>query len=279
MEKTYTVYKHTTPSNKVYIGITSKPVNARWRNGLGYKKQPYFYKAIQKYGWENIKHEIIAKWLTKDEACKMEIHLISEYESTNRDNGYNSSTGGELTGEGHAVSEETRKKISNVLKGHAVSEDVRKKVGDSTRNRIVSEKTKEKMRASQKERFSHKEEIEKLRKSHEYISKETREKLSTARKKYLSNENVRKKLSESMKGKNNPWYGKHLSEETREKMRNAKPKKKVVCFETGIIYNSIMEAERKTGIANQCIIAVCKHKRKTAGGYHWKYVEGEEHAD
>ena len=132
------------------------------------------------------------------------------------------------------------------------------------------------MRASQKERFSHKEEIEKLRKSHEYISKETREKLSTARKKYLSNENVRKKLRESMKGKNNPWYGKHLSEETREKMRNAKSKKKVVCFETGVIYNSIMDAERKTGIANQCIIAVCKHKRKTAGGYHWKYVEGEE---
>ena len=110
MEKTYTVYKHTTPSNKVYIGITSKPVNARWRNGLGYKKQPYFYKAIQKYGWENIKHEIIAELLTKDEACKMEIHLISEYESTNRDNGYNSSTGGELTGEGHEVSKETKKK-------------------------------------------------------------------------------------------------------------------------------------------------------------------------
>ena len=93
--------------------------------------------------------------------------------------------------------------------------------------------------------------------------------------KYLSNENVRKKLRESMKGKNNPWYGKHLSEETREKMRNAKSKKKVVCFETGVIYNSIMDAERKTGIANQCIIAVCKRKRKTAGGYHWKYVEGD----
>ena len=53
----YTVYKHTFPNNKVYIGITSQSVSRRWRNGEGYRnKQQLIYRAILKYGWDNIKH-------------------------------------------------------------------------------------------------------------------------------------------------------------------------------------------------------------------------------
>ena len=48
-------------------------------------------------------------------------------------------------------------------------------------------------------------------------------------------------------------------------------KKKVMCVETQIIYESIAEAERLTGIKN--IICCCKGKRKKAGGYHWRYVK------
>lgn len=52
-QKTWTVYMHISPSGKRYIGVTSKTnVEDRWRNGKGYQKCPYFYKAIQKYGWE-----------------------------------------------------------------------------------------------------------------------------------------------------------------------------------------------------------------------------------
>ena len=53
----YTVYKHTSPNGKVYIGITCKPTKARWKNGKGYKNNDYFYNAILKYGWENFSHE------------------------------------------------------------------------------------------------------------------------------------------------------------------------------------------------------------------------------
>lgn len=38
-------------------------------------------------------------------------------------------------------------------------------------------------------------------------------------------------------------------------------------------YYSIHEAERQTKIPNQNIVKVCKNKRKTAGGYIWKYKE------
>lgn len=62
----WTVYIHISPSNKYYVGITSqKNLNQRWRNGNGYKKNKYFYRSIVKYGWENIKHEVIASNLTK----------------------------------------------------------------------------------------------------------------------------------------------------------------------------------------------------------------------
>lgn len=64
----YTVYRHVCPNNKIYVGITKLSVKARWgKNGALYKRQ-YFYRAIQKYGWDNIKHEIMFENLTKEEA-------------------------------------------------------------------------------------------------------------------------------------------------------------------------------------------------------------------
>lgn len=93
----YTVYKHTCPNGKVYIGITKQKPERRWGgNGCGYKENEYFYRAIQKYGWENIKHEIIAQGLSEDEADEMEIDLISEYRATDRNCGYNRHYGGKV---------------------------------------------------------------------------------------------------------------------------------------------------------------------------------------
>lgn len=90
----YVVYKHTSPSGKVYIGITSLDVHRRWRsNGEGYKGQP-FYNAIKKYGWENISHEILFKNLTEEEAKLMEQMYIALYDSTNSKYGYNAHFGG-----------------------------------------------------------------------------------------------------------------------------------------------------------------------------------------
>ena len=51
---------------------------------------------------------------------------------------------------------------------------------------------------------------------------------------------------------------------------NGKP---IVCIETGVVYRSINEAERETGIRSTGIGKVCKGRRKTSGGLHWKYAE------
>ena len=67
-DKIYCVYKHTNKFNgKVYIGITSQQPEKRWKNGYGYEGNEYFYRAIQKYGWnDGFNHEIIVSGLTKE---------------------------------------------------------------------------------------------------------------------------------------------------------------------------------------------------------------------
>lgn len=94
---TWSVYVHTTPNGKKYIGITSQSVKVRWRNGKGYKYNSYFAKAIRKYGWDNIAHEVVAENLSEECAKEMEIALIRQYNATDRSLGYNISAGGDGT--------------------------------------------------------------------------------------------------------------------------------------------------------------------------------------
>lgn len=93
--KTYTVYKHTTPNNKVYIGITSQNPIKRWKGGDGYRNNKHFYRAILKYGWDNINHEILFSDLEKREALEKEVELIDFYKANNPKFGYNQTKGGD----------------------------------------------------------------------------------------------------------------------------------------------------------------------------------------
>lgn len=116
----YTVYKHTTPSGKIYIGITSMNVNHRWKNGKGYKSCLLFNRAIEKYGWNNIKHEIIFSGLSKDEAEQCEIELINLYHSNDSKFGYNIENGGSSNGKHSA---QTLNKMSKNRKGKCLGEN------------------------------------------------------------------------------------------------------------------------------------------------------------
>lgn len=51
------------------------------------------------------------------------------------------------------------------------------------------------------------------------------------------------------------------------------PKRKVLCMETGIEYDSISDASRSTGVSRGNINSVCIGTRKTAGGYTWRYIK------
>lgn len=82
-------------------------------------------------------------------------------------------------------------------------------------------------------------------------------------------------------GEGNPFYGQHLSEDHKEKIRDTRRerdiqpvnKRRILCVETGVIYESTAEATRQLGVHNFAIRRVCYGQRKTAGGYHWKYID------
>ena len=151
----YTVYQHKNKINgKVYIGITSQKPEQRWRNGEGYKSSPHFYSAIQKYGWDNFEHNILFVELTKEQACLKEQELIKEFNSMNREYGYNSTSGGDI----FVMNEETKQKISQALMGnqnnlgHSCSEEKKKKISEAQKGREFTEEHKQKLSEAAKNR-------------------------------------------------------------------------------------------------------------------------------
>lgn len=152
----YIVYQHKNKINgKVYIGITMQAPEKRWgRNGCNYKSSPHFYSAIQKYGWDNFEHNVLFINLTKEEACLKEQELIKQFNSTNRDFGYNSTSGGDT----FVMNEETRQKISQSMMGnknglgHPCSEEKKKKISEAQKGRKFTEEHKQKLFEAAKNR-------------------------------------------------------------------------------------------------------------------------------
>lgn len=73
-------------------------------------------------------------------------------------------------------------------------------------------------------------------------------------------------------GKDNPFYNHKHTAEAKELMKKNRPKKSVVCIDTGVTYASTREAERQTGAYHGDISKCCNGKLSKAGGYRWKYA-------
>ena len=173
----YTIYAHISPSNKMYIGITGcSDVARRWgANGVGYIKQKRFYRAIQKYGWDNFQHIILFSNVGETFALFLEQELIKMFNTTNKDFGYNISVGGNgIKGgsmspvdrekmsvrmrelklgkpsprKGKHLTDEHKERIRQSLLGHKHSEETKRKIGDKSRGRTHTQQAKEKIGAA-----------------------------------------------------------------------------------------------------------------------------------
>lgn len=109
----FIVYIHVSPNNKRYVGITSQSTKARWGvGGKGYIENHHFYSAIQRYGWDNFKHVIVASNLDILSASEMECRLIQKYNTMDPAYGYNHTTGGNWSSPSDEVREKLRKATS-----------------------------------------------------------------------------------------------------------------------------------------------------------------------
>jgi group I intron endonuclease len=299
-DKIYCVYVHINKVNgKFYIGQTCKKPEYRWRKGEGYKGCAYFYRAIQKYGWDNFEHIILLSNLTLEDANYFETELIRKLDTTNPNKGYNIEFGGknsslsEITkqklrkamlgkhsGENHPLygkhhTEETKRKLSESHKGKHPSEETRKKIKESSKGKHLSEETKRKISKA------------KMGENHPFYGKH-------------HSDETKQKISASLKDEKHPNFGKHWSEEVRKRMSNGhkgkypsdEARKKMSESKIGTksyqarkvaqydkegnlikIWDYIKQAEKELGIPATNISKCCRGKYKTAGGFVWRYVD------
>lgn len=78
---------------------------------------------------------------------------------------------------------------------------------------------------------------------------------------------TRQRYSDSKRGSKNPMYGKGMINIPLDIHY-----KKVMCIETGEVFESITQASKKYNLEAGNIGRVCSGKRKTCGGYHWRYL-------
>lgn len=139
MDKKYVVYRHIVPNGKMYVGLTRMNPIKRWNYGNGYKDCTLFFRAINKYGWDNIQHEILLDNLTKEQASLAERLFIGYWDLTNSDKGYNLEAGGFT---GYDISDATRKKMSESAHKRKASDETKKKISITSTGRKHTEETK-----------------------------------------------------------------------------------------------------------------------------------------
>ena len=64
----------------------------------------------------------------------------------------------------------------------------------------------------------------------------------------------------------------NLNYGTTQERRIFAQQKPIICVETGKQYESAINAGKQLGICHKHICDCCKGRRKTTGGYHWKYA-------
>lgn len=246
----YTIYAHRNKTNgKLYIGQTSQIPEKRWgKDGSGYKTSTKFYRAIQKYGWENFEHLILFSELSENEANSIEESLIKWFRTTDDRYGYNLNSGGQ----NHHHSEETKAKI-----GKANAKALLGKHWSESHRILISEMFK-----GEGNPFYGK-----------HHTEESKRKISESRKGQYN-------------GEKHPFYGKHHSDESKQaisKKRQGKGGKKIRCVNTGEIFDCMMDAARWCGLKTSSSIGqVCNKtgKQKTAGKHPvtgekliWEFVD------
>ena len=111
----YSIYLHTLPNGKKYVGCTGmEPVKRFGSNGGGYRGNKNFYNDILLFGWNNIQHQVLETIKDKKIAIKREEYYTLLWRTNEPEFGYNICIGNTRFGFKHT--EETKKKIGEKRK-------------------------------------------------------------------------------------------------------------------------------------------------------------------
>lgn len=289
---TWCIYKHTSPSNKSYIGMTYRDPKARWQNGAGYSIETKFGKAIQKYGWDNFTHEIIEVNIqTLDEAKEREIYWIDYFDSYK--NGYNSTIGGDNV----SLERETNLPVYqldcnlNIINEFPTLADAGRTIGTSPSGIMEAVRPdgaqisaggfywclKENYTPEWKPRID-------LQKK-QVVCVETGQIFESEVEAANSSGLTQAAISACCYEKTITCMGKHWvfssnydeNWKPREPIEKRRPTSKpVVCLETNEIYKSISEAARSNLVSRQTIMRACKEPNYTINNKHFSYLKEKE---
>lgn len=263
----------------------------------------YLQRAWNKYGEENFWF-VILEYCNEDQLIEKEQFYIDTFDTFN--NGYNlrPKANNNL---GYKHKEETKEKMSNVHIGKEISKESVKKQAETKIKRgtiYPTEETKKKLseKVSPMKGKKHTEEAKEKMRQHskkiyeegkansiigskkkgrvpwnkgKKLSDEYRKKLSEAHKGHRHSEEHKRKIGEKHKGSNNANYGRKMSEEQKNKIKNNRSDSIPVLqydLEGNFIkeWPSMAEASRNLKIGVTTISASLKNKRKEKK-YKWYY--------
>lgn len=131
------IYKLIFPSGKVYIG-KSKDIEERWKTHPqdARRNKSHLANAIRKYGWENIRKEVVEVLDNLAQLDEREIHWIAFFEATNPSKGYNLTAGGTGGDTFSAHSEEEKEAIRAKLR-RPCPEEIRRHLSELGKARFA----------------------------------------------------------------------------------------------------------------------------------------------
>lgn len=130
---------------KVYVGSSSNLKRRKYRHfyelATDTHKNSHLQRAYDKYGKESFRWEIL-EYCKKEKLIAREQFYMDKYNSTNHDCGYNQS----LKADGHVISEETKEKLSQLLKGRKKSPETIERMKNGRKGDRITPEAREKGR-------------------------------------------------------------------------------------------------------------------------------------
>ncbi|RAT10890.1 hypothetical protein A6E27_01545 [Bacillus cereus] len=297
------IYKITCNINgKLYIGQTIQTLENRLYHHLRDAKvknqNSAFYRAIRKYGEKcfdiELVEEVIAKSKQdlKKKLDNLEVKYIREFNTYLK--GYNSTLGGDGT-LGFKLSEEHKAKIAK-RKGWHHTEETKRLISEKIKGKKRSDETKAKLREARlhqvlSEEFyeNHKKSMKKFRKKVAQYDFEgnlirVHDSITSASETSGVNVHTISGVCNNKRQSAGGYYWKFIKGDKADnkidtnvnvKAIEGSKAKAVNQFDKEgnhlKSYSSIREASKETNVVLSSIVENCKGKRKSAGGYVWKY--------